>query len=190
MVVASQLRAGTAIRFQGQDYKVVAADYHPGQGQMGGSTHARLQNLNTGTFWEHSFRADLKLEELPVEKRQLEFLYADGGHFWFMHPDTYEQSAVPKEIVGPQSDFLEPGMRLGVEFVEGRPISVLFPDVLEVKIADTAPALHQQQDANFKPARLANGVSLMVPQFVKTGDVIRFDMQTLKYMDRARAKHL
>ena len=190
MVVASQLRAGTAIKFQGQDYKVVAADYHPGQGQMGGSTHARLQNLNTGTFWEHSFRADLKLEELPVEKRQLEFLYADGGRCCFMHPDTYEQSEVPKEIVGPQSDFLESGMHLGVEFVEGRPISVLFPDVLEVRIADTAPAVHQQQDANFKPARLANGVSVMVPQFVKTGDMIRLDMQTLKYMDRARGKHL
>jgi elongation factor P len=189
MVVASQLRAGAAIKFQGQDYKVVAADYHPGQGQMGGSTHAQLQNLNTGTFWEHSFRADLKLEELPVEKRQLEFLYTGGDHCCFMHPETYEQSEIPKEIVGQQAEFLEPGMRLSVEFVEGRPISVLFPDVLEVKIAETAPPTHQQQDSNFKPAKLANGVSVMVPQFVKVGDLIRLDMQSLKYMDRARARH-
>ena len=123
MVVASQLRAGMAIKFQGQDYKVVAAEYHPGQGQMGGATHARLQSLNTGTFWEHSFRADLKLDELPVEKHPLDFLYTDAGHCCFMHPENYEQSEIPKEIVGPQAEFLEPGMRLAVEFVEGRPIS-------------------------------------------------------------------
>ncbi len=189
MVVASQLRAGMAIKFQGQDYKVVAAEYHPGQGQMGGATHARLQSLNSGTFWEHSFRADLKLDELPVEKHPLDFLYTDAGHCCFMHPESYEQSEIPKEIVGPQAEFLEPGMRLAVEFVEGRPIAVLFPDVLEVVIAETAPPMHQQQDTNFKPARLANGVSVQVPQFVKVGDLIRLDLQTLRYMDRARARH-
>ena len=61
MIVASQLRAGMAIKFEGQDYRVVSADYHPGQGKMGGATHARLQNLVTRTFWEHSFRSELKL---------------------------------------------------------------------------------------------------------------------------------
>jgi translation elongation factor P/translation initiation factor 5A len=60
MVLASQLRAGMAIAYEGQDYKVVAAEYHPGQGRMGGATHARLRNLDTGTFWEHSFRSELR----------------------------------------------------------------------------------------------------------------------------------
>jgi elongation factor P len=67
-------------------------------------------------------------------------------------------------------------------------VGVLFPDVLEVKIADTAPAMHQQADSAFKPARLPNGVEVMVPQFVKTGDLIRLDLQNMKYMDRAKAK--
>jgi elongation factor P len=77
-------------------------------------------------------------------------------------------------------------MKLAVDFVEGRPVSVLFPDVLEGKIADTAPPAHQQADAAHKPAKLENGVEVMVPQFVKTGDVIRLDLQTMKYMDRAK----
>jgi elongation factor P len=186
MVLASQLRPGTAIRFEGQEYKVVAAQYHPGQGQMGGATHARLQNLGTGTFWEHSFRAELRLEEVPLEKQTLEFLYADEDHCCFMHPETFEQTEIPKPLIGAQARFLEAGMRLAIEFVRGHPVSVLFPDVLEVKIADTAPSMHQQQDTNFKPARLENGVEVMVPQFVKTGDVIRLDLQNLRYMDRAR----
>jgi elongation factor P len=186
MIIASQLRPGMAIKYQAQDYKVVAAEYHPGQGKMGGATHARLQSLSTGTFWEHSFRSDLKLDTIPVERQTLEFLYADGEQCVFMNPDTYEQSDVHRDTVGPQAQFLETGMRLGVEFAGGRPIGVLFPDYLEVKISDTAPAMHQQVDSTFKPAKLENGVEVMVPQFVKTGDMIRLDLRTMKYMDRVK----
>jgi elongation factor P len=187
MTTASQLRIGMAIRFERQTYKVVAADYHPGQGQMGGSTHARLQNVATGTFWEHAFRADLKLEEVPMEKRSLEFLYDDGDQCYFMNPESFEQTEVTKASIGPQAAFLEAGKRVTVEFVEDRPAGVVFPDNIEVTIADTAPASHQQVDSTFKPAKLGNGVEIMVPQFIKTGDAIRLDLRTLKYMDRVKA---
>jgi elongation factor P len=194
MVTASQLRAGMAIKFEGQRYKVVAAEYHGGQGKMGGATHTRLQNLDTRTFWEHSFRSELKLEEIALERQALEFLYADGDQCCFMNPETFEQTEVERAFVGePQAGLLEAGMKLSVEFMEGRPVSVLFPDVLEVKIVDTAPPIHQQQDNTYKPAKLANGIEVMVPQFVKTGDAIRLDVPNMKYMDRARtdakAKH-
>ena len=187
MITASQLRIGMAIKFEGQRYKVVAAEYHGGQGKMGGATHTRLQNLDTRTFWEHSFRSELKIEEIALEKQALEFLYADGGQCCFMNPETYEQTEVAREFVGePQAGLLETGMKLSVEFLEGRPVSVLFPDVLEVKIVDTAPPIHQQQDSNYKPAKLANGIEVMVPQFVKTGDAIRLDVANMRYMDRAK----
>ena len=188
MVAASQLRAGMAIQYQGQSYRVVAAEYHPGQGRMTGATHTRLQNLDTGTFWEHSLRGELKLEEIPLEKRALEFLYADGDQCCFMNPETFEQLEIPLSIVGPQAAFLDPGMKLAVEFMGSRPIRVLFPVAVEVRIADTAPPIHQQVDSNLKPAKLENGAAVMVPQFVKSGDVIRLDLQTMKYMDRVRAK--
>jgi elongation factor P len=189
MVIASQLRTGMAIKFEGQRYKVVAAEYHGGQGKMGGSTHTRLRNLDTGTFWEHSFRSELKLEEIALEKQALEFLYADGDHCCFMNPETYEQTEVERDLVGePQAGLLEPGMKLSVEFLESRPVSVIFPDVLEVKIVDTAPPIHQQQDNNYKPAKLANGIEVMVPLFVKRGDAIRLDVRSMRYMDRAKTE--
>ena len=188
MITASQLRPGSAIRYQGQPYKVVAVEYHPGQGKMGGVAHARLQNLDTGTFWEHSLRSELKLDEISLVKRPMEFLYADSDQCCFMDPQSYEQTEVPRAVVGERAAFLEAGMVLAVECVEGRPVSVLFPDVLEVKIADTAPPTHQQPDSAFKPATLANGIEMMVPQFVKTGDLIRLNLETMKYMDRARSQ--
>ncbi|MGB9454969.1 MAG: hypothetical protein WCB12_02935 [Bryobacteraceae bacterium] len=186
MVLASQMRAGMAIVFESQTYRVVAAEYHPGQGQMGGVMHARLQNIDTGTFREHSFRAELRLQDLPVERQALEFLYMDGHQCCFMDPVTYEQTEIATAVVGPRAAFLEPGMRLPVDFVSDRPVHVLFPDMIEVIIADTAPAAHQQADSAFKPAKLANGIDVMVPQFIKAGDMIRLDSETMKYMDRAR----
>ncbi len=188
MVNASQLRAGMAVRLEGEAYKVLAADYHPGQGKMGGATHARLRNLTTGALWEHSFRAELKLEDLPVERQSMDFLYTDAGDCYFMNPANYEQVAVPASLLGDQARFLQPDMRLSVEFVEGQPVSVLFPDIVETRIADTSPPVHAQQDSTWKTALLDNGVEVMVPQFVKTGDFIRLDVQNLKYLDRAKGK--
>jgi elongation factor P len=188
MISASQLRVGMAIVYEGQRYKVVAAEYHPGQGRMSGQAHTRLYNLDTGTFWEHAFRSELKLENIAVEKQSLEFLYGSGDLCCFMHPETFEQLEIPIAMAGAQSALLTPGMKLTVEFVGERPVAIVFPDVVELKVADTAPAMHQQADTGFKPARLESGISVMVPQFVKTGEAIRVDSATMKYVDRARPK--
>lgn len=188
MVTASQLRAGMAIVFEHQLYKVLAADYHPGQGKMGGVAHSRLLNLTTGTQWEHSFRSDLRIEDLPLQRAAMDFLYKDSDHYYFMNPETFEQVALPASLLGPQARLLQPDFRLTVEFVQERAVGVVFPDTMEVRIADTAPALHQQSETTFKPAILDSGVEVMVPQFIKAGDVIRLDLKTLKYMDRAKAR--
>lgn len=186
MVTASQLRSGMAIRHENQTYKVLKADYHPGQGKMGGVTHAQLRNLQTGTLWEHSFRAELKLQDLPVEKHSADYLYTDGDQCVFMNPENYEQIEISKAMIGERARFLQPEMRLTLEVVEGRPVSVLFPDMVEVRIADTTPPVHAQQDSTWKTATLENGAEVMVPQFIKTGDVIRLDVDTLRYADRVK----
>jgi elongation factor P len=186
MVLASDLRSGMAVRYEKQVYKVMAAEYHPGQGKMGGVTHVRLKNLETGTLWEHSLRSDLKLEEVPLERKAMDFLYADADAGYFMDPESFEQIAVPLSTIGPQAKFLLPEKRFPVEFVEGRPVSVQFPDLMEVRIAGTAPPAHQQVDSAWKSAKLENGVEVMVPQFIKTGDAIRVDLATLRYVDRVK----
>lgn len=186
MVAASQLRAGMAVRFEGKVFKVLVAEYHPGQGKMGGATHARLKNLSTGTLWEHSFRSELKLEEVEVEKTPMDFLYEDGGHCTFMNPQTYDQVAIPASVIGPQVKLLQPEMRVVVEFVGGAPVNVQFPDMLDVRVVETAPPVHQQTDSVRKPARLETGVEIMVPQFIKPGDLIRLDTVAMQYMDRAK----
>jgi elongation factor P len=154
---------------------------------MGGTTHARLKNIATGTQWEHSFRSELRLEELQVERQSMEFLYADNDDCHFMNPETYDQVAIPAVLIGEASRFLTPAMRLPVEFIDAAPVSVQFPDMVEVRIADTAPPVHTHEDSTWKAARLDNGIEIMVPQFIKNGDTVRLDMQTLKYAERAKS---
>jgi elongation factor P len=186
MLIASQMRPGMAIRFESNNYKVISCEHHGGQGKMGGVVHARLKNLSSGSLWEHSFRSELKLELIPVEKQSLEFLYADAERSYFMDPVSFDQIGIDDAIIGPGSRFLQPGMQLPIEFLDGQPISVIFPDIMEMRVADTAPGMHQQQDNNWKKARLENGVELLVPQFVKSGDTIRIEISTLRYVDRAK----
>ncbi len=186
MVTAQQLRPGMAIRFEGTNYKVMSCEYHPGQGKMGGVSHVRLRNLATGTFREQSFRAELKLDTLPVEKQSMEFIYSDAGQCYFMNPENYEQTGIDEAVVGPAARFLQPGMQLPVEFIEGQPVSVVFPDIVEMRVAETAPPVHGQQDSTWKSARLESGLAIQVPQFIKNGDMIRIDTQSLKYVDRSK----
>ena len=186
MILASQLRPGMAIRFEGQNFKVISSDYHPGQGKMGGAAHVRLKNLSTGTFRDHSFRSEMKLDVLGVEKQTLAFLYSDDDQCYFMDPKTFEQIGIDRALIGEASRFLQPEMQLPVEFVEGRPVSVVFPDIIEMRVAETAPPAHGQQDNTWKTARLDNNVQIMVPQFIKVGDMIRLDVEGLRYVDRAK----
>jgi elongation factor P len=103
-----------------------------------------------------------------------------------MNPETYDQVSIPARVIGEQVRFLQPDMRLPVEFVEDQPVSVIFPEILELRITATAPPTHAQQDNTWKPARLENDVEIMVPQFIKSGDLVRLDVESLKYVDRAK----
>ncbi len=188
MVSASQLRPGMAIRYQNNVYKVMSCEYHAGQGKMGGVAHAWMKNIGTGTFWEHGFRAEEKLEDVPLEKEPVDFLYSDADDAWFMNPITFEQFSVPLDVIGPAAKFLRPEMRVGVELFESKPVSVSLPEIVEARVMETADPVHTQGDNTWKAATLENDIEVMVPQFIRRGDAIRVDVNTGKYVERAKEK--
>lgn len=186
MIVASQLRGGMALRVEGELYKVLEADYHAGGGKMGGVAHAKLRNMRTGTLWERRFRADEKLEDLSLARQTMQFLYSDADHCYFMNPNNFEQVEVPRQVIGPAEKFLQPEMKVPVEFFEGQAVSIQFPDIVEQRIAATAPPAHSQQDSTWKTARLENGMEIKVPQFIETGEAVRVEVESGKYVERAK----
>ena len=187
MVIASQLRTGTVLKIGHDIFKVFESSYHIGQGKMPGSVHTRAHNVITGTLKEFRFRPEERLEDTQLQKKDMEFLYADADSVTFMQPDTYEQVSIPREAIGAAAKFLQAEMKVPVEFYEGQPVSIVFPPIAEAKVAVTAQPLHQQQDNTYKSATLENGLEIMVPQFIKPGETVRVEVATEKYVDRVRA---
>lgn len=188
MVIASQLREGMALRIQGQVYKVLEAESKAGGGQLGGVVKTKLRNVTSGRLWEPHFRPDERLEDLELQRQMMEFLYSDAGACTFMNANSYEQVEVPRAVLGPGVDFLQAGMTVPVEFFAGQPISVVLPDVAEARVADTAPPMHSGQDSTWKAATLDNGLVIQVPLFVGTGEIVRVDIRSGKYLERVREK--
>jgi elongation factor P len=189
MVAASELRPGMAIRIGGELYKVIAAEYHAGGGKMGGVTHAKLRSLKTGTVREWRFRADEPVETIEPERQMMQYLYTDGTMSYFMNAETFEQVAVENRRLGLAARYLKEEMTVPVEFVDGQPVGIVFPDVVEVKVEDTAPPQHTQGTDNvWKEARLENGLTVMVPPFIAPGETIRVEVETGKYLERAKKR--
>lgn len=189
MVDASDLRGGMIIRIERQIYKILEVASKAGAAKMGGVVKTKLINLKTGRMWEPHFRPQERLEDLELERRTMQYLYTEGDVCTFMRPDTFEQIDISGSILGIGKEFLQPGMELPVEFFEGEPISVVVPEVAEVLVAATSPPAHSQQDSAWKEATLENGLSIRVPLFIATGDIVRIDVRTGRYIERARTEH-
>jgi elongation factor P len=155
---------------------------------LGGVVKTKLCNVTSGRMWEPHFRPLERLEDLEVERRVMEFLFGDEETCTFMDPQTYEQIAVQRAILGPAAVFLQSGMELPGEFFEGQALSVVFPEIVEAGVAKTAPPTHSQQDSAWKDATLDNGLHIRVPLFIAPREIVRVDVRDGRYVERARVE--
>jgi len=175
------------IRFEGQVYKVLEVESKAGAAKMGGVVKATLSHLHSGRMLDQHMRPQERLEDLELERHNMEFLYSGDNGLTFMNPVTFEQVEIAREMLGPAEKFLQPEMELPVEFFEGKPVSVVLPQIVEVKVETTTPPIHAQQDSAFKEATLENGLEIRVPLFIAPGETVRVEVRTGKYLDRVRA---
>jgi elongation factor P len=188
MVIASELRPGMVIRSEGQVYKVLDVEAKAGAAKMGGVVKASLSNLHSARMLEQHFRPQERLEDLELERHNMEFLYSGEGGVTFMNPVTFEQVEIAREMIGAAEKFLTSEMELPVEFFEGKPVSVVLPQIVEARVETTAPPIHAQQDGAFKEATLDNGVQIRVPLFIAPGETVRVEVKTARYVDRVRSE--
>ncbi len=188
MVIASELKEGAAIRIDQHIYRVLEVESKAGAAKLGGVVKTKLSDVRSGRMWEPHFRPQERLDDLELDRHMMEFLFSDEDNCTFMKPDTYEQIAIPRAILGPAAEFLKAGMELPVEFFAEEPISVVFPAVAEASVQRTAPPSHSQQDSAWKQATLENGLSIQVPLFIAPGEVVRVEVKTGRYVERAHAE--
>jgi elongation factor P len=148
---------------------------------------AKLKNLRTGSSFEHRFRAADSIEKASMETHDLEFLYQGGDTYHFMNIENYDQLEMDEEMLGDNAQWMQPGMRIVAEYYEGRPIGIQLPNTLTLEVVDTAPVMKTAtKTASTKPAKLDNGVTVNVPEFISIGEKVRVNPATGEYMDRAK----
>lgn len=185
-IIASDIRRGMAIIFNGEPCRVLDFHHHT-PGNLRAMVQAKLRRLKTGTQVEHRFRSTDTVEVAPLETHELDFMYKSGDTYHFMNAENYDQLEVEGDTLGDSARWMTEGMRIIAEFYEGRPIGIQMPSTLTLEVVDTAPVMKTAtKTASSKPARLSNGVSVNVPEFIQTGERIRVNPGTGEYLDRAK----
>jgi elongation factor P len=184
MISTNQFRNGAAIRVDGKRFTILYFQHvKPGKG--GAFIRTRLRNLDTGAVIEKTFRAGEKIESVRTESRPMTFLYSDGDLYYFMDSETYEQIAIPSEVLAETVDYLVPNGEVEVLLADGEVVSVEPPVHVELEVAQTDPGLKgDTATGGSKPATLETGLVVQVPLFVNVGDKVRVDTRTKEYLTR------
>ena len=183
---ASDIRRGSVIFFQGQPCRVMEFT-HRTPGNLRAFIQARMRNLNSGSTFEHRFSATEFVEEARLDTKQLQVLYRDANGVHVMDSDTYDQYTLDTETAGDQAQWLESGVTFQVEWLNGRPISIELPSTAELEVIETAPVMKTAtKTASTKPAKLSNGVTIQVPEFISEGERVRVNPRDGAYLERAK----
>ncbi|MBI1807058.1 MAG: elongation factor P [Ignavibacteria bacterium] len=190
MVLASEVKEGTTLQLDGKLCRVLEVVRHAGSGQMHGFIELKLKDIRFGHFAERRFKHADRLDDIELTKRQMEYIYSDSEACYFMDPETFVQVGIAKAVVSHHEKFLKEGTKATIELLGEEAINVQWPKVLEVRVAITGPGIHDGQDNTMKQATLENGIEILVPQFVITGDTVRIDTEKMKYLDRVSVKKM
>jgi len=173
------------MRLDGDIYTIVEFQHvKPGKG--GGFTRTKLKNMDNGRVVERTFRSGDKVEEVRIEKREMQYLYAEApDQYHFMDSQTYEQTPISKAMIGDATDFLLENEMAFVLVTDDKPIGVELPNFVQLTVVSTEPGVKGDTATNaVKPATLETGAVVSVPLFVNQGDKLKIDTRTGQYVER------
>jgi elongation factor P len=182
---ANELRRGMAIMYNG-DVAVVLEVQHRTPGNLRAFVQAIIRSIRTGKSGDVRFASTEKVEVVPMMTKKMEFSYMDQADYVFSDPETYETVNLAPELVGDVKNYLVENAQVTMTFVEDRAVSVELPASVVLTVSD-APEGVKGDSANnvMKTVTMETGVTVQAPLFIKTGEKIKIDTRTGKYMERA-----
>ena len=185
-VIASSLRKGQVVDQDGKLYVVLTAEnIHPGKGAS--VTQVDMRRITDGVKVSERWRTTEMVEKADVDEREYQFLYNDAEGYHFMEPTTYDQIAVPEDVIGDQKAFLQDGMKVYMKTFEGVALSIELPARVTLEITETEPVVKgQTASSSFKTAILSNGVKTMVPPHIGVGTRVVVLTEDASYVERAK----
>ncbi|MDE2014458.1 MAG: elongation factor P [Alphaproteobacteria bacterium] len=181
----NEIRPGTMIEFEGGLWLAVKTNkVKPGKG--GAYNQVELKNVTTGTKLNQRFRSDETVEEVYLEKRDFQFLFASGDTLTFMDMENYDQFELSTDFVGDQAQFLQDGMKTLVTMYEGKPLGISLPVQVTLTVTEADPVLRGGTAApSYQSAVLENGLKIQVPPFIEAGERIVVSTEDGSYVRRA-----
>ena len=182
----NEFRSGFKIILDGDPYNIVENEFvKPGKGQA--FNRVKVRNLHTGRVIERTFKSGESVEAADVFELDVQYLYNDGDFWHFMEPESFEQHACSKEMMGDNAKWLKEEDKCQMTLYNGSPLSVVPPNFTELKIVDTDPGLRgDTSGGGGKPATLETGAVVRVPLFVNQDEVIKVDTRTGEYVSRVK----
>jgi len=185
VISTNDMRPGQTLDIDGTLFTIVNYQHvKPGKGQAFVKT--KLKNLKSGAVVDKTFRADEKVNLAILDKREMQYLYADDAGLVFMDNETYEQTHIEPEMLGDGVKFLKDGTVVLVPMYEGTPVGAEMPLNVELEIVDTEPGMKGDRVSGaLKPATVETNAVVQVPLFLDKGDRIKVDTRTGEYLSRA-----
>ena len=189
MPKASNLQKGHIINIDNHPYQVKQIDVHTPSARGANTLYkVRYASLITGQKLDQTYKGNDTMEEMVVDKRRVSFLYRDQNLYTFMDSENYEQHTLSEEALEGQIQWLIDGLEgITVLLREGHPLCIELPQTVDLEIVDTAPVIKGATATNRnKPATLSNGISVLVPEYMTAGEVVRVNTETGQYMTRVK----
>ncbi len=182
----TDLKKGTIFQLDGVPYLVVSYGQKV-MGRGGSIVNVKIKSLIDGKVLDKTFKGNEPVELADVTKQNVQYLYSDGTTFHFMNGDSFEQFEVPADLVGDGAGYLKEGDEIVLQFFDGHPITVELPKNVPLKVTYAEDAVKgDTSSAITKDATMETGITVKVPAFVKTGDVISVDTTTGAYRERVK----
>jgi elongation factor P len=185
MASANDLRRGMAINYNG-DICVVLDFQHRTPGNLRAFVQATLRSIKSGRASDVRFSSTERIEPIPMINKRMEYSYKDGQDYVFTDPESYETVVIPPEIVGDAKDYLVENGSVAVVFIDERVVSVEIPASVVLTVTDAPEGIRGDSANNVQKAvTMETGIIVQAPLFIKTGEKLKIDTRTGKYMERA-----
>ncbi len=188
MPKANELKQGSAVEINGEPYVVKTIEVR-NPTSRGATTlyKIRFAHMKTGQKLDETFKSDDFLKEVDCMRVMVQYSYREGDTFYFMHQETFEQYSLNTEDLQAQVEYITEGLEgIIMLLLDDTALAVELPTAIVMEVIDTPPAMKGASATNrTKPARLTTGLEIQVPEYIETGEMIKVNSDTGKFMSRA-----
>lgn len=185
MISVNDFKTGLTIQIDGELWRVVEfLHVKPGKGSA--FVRSKLKNLRTGAVQEKTFRAGEKVEQAQIDRKEMQYLYADGDNYVFMDTSTYEQLELNKDQIADEVKYLKENMLVKIIMHDSETLGIELPNTVDLVVAETEPNIKgDTSSGGSKPATMETGLVVQVPFFINKGDTLTINTSDGTYISRA-----